>query len=182
MATFDRFDICEAHYILESDYNVGGILRERPSNIRRNMSSGYQLSRMGFNPSPNLSFETLSENGQELYNELVQRYSLPVCEENFTNPIQDESTATVSASGNMGLIIYDNGGDTLDRYTVFPYTNSQTVGERLIYLGMAEGGVGFSQWGELPSSSQHGPHLGKLVKFDDLSEQTRRHIAARLAE
>lgn len=76
-ATFDRFDICEAHYILESDYNVGGILRERPSNQRRNMSSGFQLSRMGFKPSPNLSFETLSENGQELYKVLVKRYQLP---------------------------------------------------------------------------------------------------------
>lgn len=77
LASFDRFDICEAHYILESDYNVGGILKERPSNQRRNMSSGYQLSRMGFKPAPNLSFETLSENGQELYKELVKRYKLP---------------------------------------------------------------------------------------------------------
>ena len=49
---FDRFDICEAHYALEVDYNVGGVLQERPSNQRRNMSTDYQLHRMGFRPSP----------------------------------------------------------------------------------------------------------------------------------
>lgn len=44
------FDICQAHAQLESDYNVGGILRERPSNQRRNASTGVQLGRMKFNP------------------------------------------------------------------------------------------------------------------------------------
>lgn len=43
------FDICQAHAQLESDYNVGGIVRERPSNARRNASTGVQLSRMKFN-------------------------------------------------------------------------------------------------------------------------------------
>ena len=43
------FAICQAHQQLESDYNVGGILRKRPSNKRRNMSTGCQLHRMNFN-------------------------------------------------------------------------------------------------------------------------------------
>ncbi len=42
------FDICQAHAQLESDYNVGGIVRERPSNQRRNESTGCQLSRIGY--------------------------------------------------------------------------------------------------------------------------------------
>lgn len=42
------FDICQAHAQLESDYNVGGIVRERPSNERRNASTGVQLSRMKY--------------------------------------------------------------------------------------------------------------------------------------
>ena len=42
------FDICQAHQQLESDYNVGGCLRERPSNRRRNESTGCQLSRMNY--------------------------------------------------------------------------------------------------------------------------------------
>lgn len=76
-AIFDRFDICEAHYLLESDYNVGGVLQERPSNIRRSMSTGYQLSRMNFKPAPGLSYETMTDNGKDIYDNLVKRYKLP---------------------------------------------------------------------------------------------------------
>jgi hypothetical protein len=76
---FDIFDICEAHYILECDYNVGGWLHERPSNRRRMESTDVQLHRMGFKPSPMLgSYDDLSENGQAIYDELVERYGLPV--------------------------------------------------------------------------------------------------------
>lgn len=42
------FDLCQAHAQLESDYNVGGILWERPSNRRRNASTGVQLHRMQY--------------------------------------------------------------------------------------------------------------------------------------
>ena len=42
------FAVCQAHQQLESDYNVGGILRERPSNGRRNESTGTQLARMSY--------------------------------------------------------------------------------------------------------------------------------------
>ena len=43
-----RFSICQAYAQLESDYNAGGILRERPSNARRNESTSCQLSRIGY--------------------------------------------------------------------------------------------------------------------------------------
>ena len=42
------FAVCQAHRQLESDYNVEGILRERPSNKRRNESTGVQLARMDY--------------------------------------------------------------------------------------------------------------------------------------
>lgn len=42
------FDICQAHAQLESDYNVDGIVIERPSNRRRNESTGCQLARIGY--------------------------------------------------------------------------------------------------------------------------------------
>ena len=42
------FAIAQAHAQLESDYNVGGILCERPSNQRRNESTGCQLHRMRY--------------------------------------------------------------------------------------------------------------------------------------
>lgn len=44
------FDICQAHAQLESDYNVDGIVFERPSNKRRRASTGCQLSRMQYDP------------------------------------------------------------------------------------------------------------------------------------
>jgi len=44
----DRFNICQAYSQLESDYNVGGWLRERPSNQRRMEACSVQLHRMGF--------------------------------------------------------------------------------------------------------------------------------------
>ena len=42
------FAVCQAHQQLEADYNVEGILRERPSNKRRNESTGVKLARMGY--------------------------------------------------------------------------------------------------------------------------------------
>lgn len=77
MPYFDRFDICEAHCLLEWDYNVDGWLRERPSNQRRMESTGVQLHRMQFQPSMGLCYDSLTENGQEIYDALVVRYGLP---------------------------------------------------------------------------------------------------------
>lgn len=69
----DRFNICQAYAQLESDYNVGGILQERPSNQRRNMSIGYQLSRMGFsNPYGWVDIEAEPEEDEDYNNEEVR--------------------------------------------------------------------------------------------------------------
>ena len=74
---FDRFDICAAHAQIETDYHIGGILWERPSNERRNMSTGYQLHRMQFRRSRlDDSFDTLTDNAKMIYLELVERYEL----------------------------------------------------------------------------------------------------------
>jgi hypothetical protein len=42
------FDIAQAHAQLESDYNSGGWVRERPSNLRRMESTSCQLARIGY--------------------------------------------------------------------------------------------------------------------------------------
>jgi hypothetical protein len=81
MTYFDRFDICEAHLALEWDYNSSGWLQERPSNRRRMESTDVQLRRIGFKPGPLFNgYESLTENGQEIYNELVDRRGLPKSE------------------------------------------------------------------------------------------------------
>ena len=78
---FDRFDIVEAYYCLEYDYNLGGWLHERPSNVRRGKARGFvgeststQLARLSFKPRPNLSYESLTENGRALYDQFVTRF------------------------------------------------------------------------------------------------------------
>jgi hypothetical protein len=77
MAEFDRFDICEAYAVLEWDWSKGGWLRERPSNQRRREACSVQLHRMRFRPRFDLSYETLTENGREIYDEAVRRLGLP---------------------------------------------------------------------------------------------------------
>jgi hypothetical protein len=88
MATWDRFDICEAYSILECDYNVGGWLRERPSNQRRRESCGVQLHRIQFRPSMGSCFEEMTENGQEIYLSAVMRLALPVDEEQHARLVE----------------------------------------------------------------------------------------------
>lgn len=76
MAEFNRFDIIEAHCLLEWDYNLGGWLQERPSNQRRRRATAVQLKRMNFKPRANLSFETLEENSKEIYLTNVLKWGL----------------------------------------------------------------------------------------------------------
>jgi len=76
--------------------------------------------------------------------------------------------------------VYDAGEDAgMDRYTVImdgeDWDNSANPGYKMS-LGLSEGGRGISQWGE----AKNGPHLGKPIKFDDLSEDTRKHITQRV--
>ena len=75
-AEFDRFDICEAYAAIEAHYHVGGWLRERKSNQRRNEATAVQLNRMRFRAAPsNLDcFDALSENGKAIYRNLEIRY------------------------------------------------------------------------------------------------------------
>ena len=82
----NRFSICQAYAQLEADYNVGGWLRERPSNQRRRESIGVQLSRIGYS-SPHgwvdIEAEPSEDDGEddevrEIYMRAVLRWDLPI--------------------------------------------------------------------------------------------------------
>lgn len=66
--------------------------------------------------------------------------------------------------------VYDNGGESFDRYTV--YTPDGSV------FGMSEFGIGFNQyigeWYEIPE----GDHLGK--KLDSIPESIREAVINRM--
>ena len=81
-----RFSICQAYAQLEADYNVGGVLRERPSNQRRRESIGVQLSRMGYSsPYGWVDIEAApgdeddgDDEVREIYMRAVLRLNLPI--------------------------------------------------------------------------------------------------------
>ena len=91
----NRFNICQAYAQLEADYNVGGWLRERPSNQRRMESIGCQLLRMGFsNPygwvdieggqNPDIDepeWDSDDEDVREIYMSKVLEWGLPISDE-----------------------------------------------------------------------------------------------------
>lgn len=76
MPYFDRFDICEAYAVLEWDWHIGGWLRERPSNQRRQEATSVQLARMRFKARPDLTYDTLTENGKAIYDAAECRLKL----------------------------------------------------------------------------------------------------------
>lgn len=83
------FSVCLAHAILEDHFNVGGILRERPSNRRRNASTGVQLHRMKFSPgmwtvdicSPDECDDPDDEDVRDIYLINVLKWGLPIDDE-----------------------------------------------------------------------------------------------------
>ena len=83
------FAICQAHQQLEADYNVEGILRERPSNQRRNESTGCQLARLGYHSgfwwadieNPDDSDDQDTEDARDIYIMNVLKWKLPISKE-----------------------------------------------------------------------------------------------------
>jgi hypothetical protein len=65
---FDRFDICEAYWCYASDYHEGQF-----SKIYEIFGRLHELE---FNPSFDLCYESLSSNGQNIYNNLVDKNHL----------------------------------------------------------------------------------------------------------
>lgn len=74
MPYFDRFDICAAYNRLERDYNIGGMLQERPTCRRRGQSVGVQLARMQYRE---FTAHEPTENEEEIYNAAARRFKLP---------------------------------------------------------------------------------------------------------
>jgi hypothetical protein len=78
--------------------------------------------------------------------------------------------------------VYDNGGETADRYTVVPQGPDyrERNGDQMM-LGLSSNPTspqGVSQW----SSGQEGPHLGKKIPFNKLPPEIQKHVLRRLSE
>jgi hypothetical protein len=76
--------------------------------------------------------------------------------------------------------IYDNGGETCDRYTVLTTWPENPTGCYMA-LGLSDNPThpqGFSQW----TAAMPGRHLGKRVPWAEVPEHIRVHVVARMAE
>lgn len=62
---FDRFDILSAYYLYGSEYHSGQFSKEY-AYMGRAMNCG-------FNPGPSFSYKSLTENGQMIYDKLVEK-------------------------------------------------------------------------------------------------------------
>lgn len=80
--------------------------------------------------------------------------------------------------------IYDNGGKTVDRYSIllslkeFPDISRPGLVQGFGMSTNPDHPQGFSQWGEFRAGS----HLGKRVKWSSLPDNVRKHIIWRLRD
>lgn len=79
------------------------------------------------------------------------------------------------------IAVFDNGGETFDRYTVFVNEWHDYAKTVHMCLGMSHNPTdpqGYSQWG----SGHPGTHCGKQIIFHQLPEHIQQHVTARLAK
>jgi hypothetical protein len=73
------------------------------------------------------------------------------------------------------IAVYDNGGKTLDRYTiVVNQRRRERIGYKWFYdcIGSSENGKGVFTWSECIL----GKHLGAKIKLEDLSKELQEKI------
>ncbi len=86
------------------------------------------------------------------------------------------------AAPHFVLACYDNGGKSVDRYTVllgWPIW-TESMGRNVPYFAMSDAPThpqGFSQYGEMPSQNRGA--CGKHIRWLDLPEHIRSHVIAR---
>ncbi len=78
------------------------------------------------------------------------------------------------------IAVYDNGGESLDRYTIVTNERykSRTNPNRYMYnaISSSDNGIGVFMWVECLI----GKHLGKKIQLSDLSEELQNKIKCAL--
>lgn len=85
------------------------------------------------------------------------------------------------------LACYDNGGKSIDRYTVLfggSLFDERLLAQRKVFCLAMSGAPthpqGFSQWGEMKAYDRAA--CGKHIRWLDLPEHVRKHVIARATE
>jgi len=77
------------------------------------------------------------------------------------------------------IAIYDNGGKTVDRYTVVLRT-SQRFPHEYACLGLSDNPDSPQSFSQLVSCVPGGDHFGKKIRFEDLPVNVQKHVKKRL--
>jgi hypothetical protein len=77
------------------------------------------------------------------------------------------------------IAIYDNGGKSIDRYTIVlnDSNNFESLYNSLGLSNDPDSPLGFSQF----NTCENGPHLGKKIAFSDLPKNVQDHAKNRLS-
>ncbi len=75
--------------------------------------------------------------------------------------------------------VYDNGGETADRFTIFTNPPLETHGDRELCLALSND-CASPQGVSMCAYSIRGPHLGRAIAWHDLPAHVRDHAARRL--
>lgn len=88
------------------------------------------------------------------------------------------------------IAVYDNGGRTIDRYTLITDATWQNTPPVHESLGLSEDVNDFSQWGSVNADElsynasnrqwRSRTEFGKRIRFEDLPEKVQRHAAERI--
>jgi len=85
--------------------------------------------------------------------------------------VKEEIESSLNKKSNIE--IYDNGGESIDRYTIF-------IGNAVYGMNNAPlSPSGFNQYIGTSEEIEHGPHLGKKVELKDLPEDVQKAIELR---
>ena len=167
----DRFDICEAYYVYSMQYHESG---QTARDIKKGRNIMGQLSHMKFKPSPMLQDENdLTSDGLAIYNMLVDKWESPAYDKDGTP---------------FHVVCFDNGGETLDRYTVL-FTGHYTHLTGGVSWGLNMNAAPFHPQGigmhfemfveydtEVNYVEEDFGHWGDIVPFSSLPEDCKRAV------
>jgi len=82
----------------------------------------------------------------------------------------------------LTFTVYDNGGDTADRYTVISSDDLKNPSGGLVdMLGLSDN-PSSPQGVSMFSQGKAGNHLGKKIKFSSLEKHIQKHIQSRYSD
>jgi len=125
--------------------------------------------------------DNFKEDFENAVKEITDKLSLDESEQTENKQPESNIKDSIDRKPNYIDSIYDDESDN-DRYTIFfsvePFNQINPINGCKEVLGISEGGNAISMFAQ----AIEGDHLGKKIKWNDLSVETRKHIIARFED